>query len=260
MNKVPTITIYGIDHGFVLQRFLDRGYHPIVDTIHGGDFVWLSKNYAGPHRFYTTYDNGGICAFQTPEVEPYFSIAFNEGVIVNEEEWNAILTWLQRVLVEGATDDVQDVLEKPLRQTASDGTSNMVVEMKSNYEFCYEIKDGKCFYEVWKPNTDRPYTVVIDNFHEVGHEPFFSSLFVCESWGVATADFAFLKVLWEHLKMRNNWDLESLVKVHVEECRNGRPEPRVYRKSLETVIKMFTDIGSKRKGEFPENPKTLVIK
>jgi hypothetical protein len=259
MNKiVPTITVYGDDKGELISKFLKGGHDPLVDTINGGNYVFLNSNYVGPHRFYVLKD-GDLLEFKDPEVEPDFCIAFNIDEEVDEEAWRKIYTWLEKILVLDEEMDIE-MLGTPVHQQYG-GMEEVSKEEKTEYEFQFQVVQDNVFYEVWKPNTDRPYTVVVENFSLVGHTQFFSSLFVCDSWGVGKDDFTFLKMVWDHLEMKGVYDLEKMVKEHVEECKNGKPEPRVYRKRLQDVVKMFTEIGSKRKFQNDERrPKMLVLK
>lgn len=266
-NKIPTITVFGDDKGEIVQRFLDTKYDPLVDAVNGGNYVFLSNNYAGPHRFYCLDENdSSLVEYYDPEVPPDFCIAFNVDTEVEDEEWKKIFEWLTEILIRKNLMEIE-IFEHPIHQTAKEEEALLKTEkaeedfVKENYEFRFEVVGDTIFYEVWKPNTDRPYTSVVEDFSKVGHEQFFSSLFVCDSWGVGKDDYTFLKVLWDHLKMSGVYDLERMVSDHVEECKNGKPEPRVYRKSLSEVVKMFTEVGSKRKFQDDERrPKMLVLK
>jgi hypothetical protein len=252
------ITVYGKENGEFINRFMENGYAVLADTVNGGNYDFLKSNYVGPHRFYAMDEQDELIEYEDPEVEPDFCLALNVGD--NEPDWDAVFCWLKKILFNVEEDEV--MMPPGIIEQRMGLEEEVVVDHgKQEYEFTFKILDDVVFYEVWKPNTDRPYTVVINNFSVVGHEPFFSSLFVCESWGVATADYTFLKRVWEHLEMGPGYDLEKLVKQHTEECKNGKTEPRVYRKGLESVVRMFTEIGSKRKFHGDERiPKMLVLK
>lgn len=101
-------------------------------------------------------------------------------------------------------------------------------------------------YEVKKPFTDLPYTSVTRNYSKKGHIPFFTDLFICQSWGVARSDIAFLKHMWNELKMDGDFDLEKLMKAATEKCYPSddnipEPEPEVYRRSLDNVVLILNE-------------------
>lgn len=114
-----------------------------------------------------------------------------------------------------------------------------------DYSFEYKVDTDVdiAFCQVCKPNTDRPYTLVIRNFSDRGLKSFFSGIFASTSWGVASHDYVFLQKLWKFLDMEKDYgvlDLEELLKDHVKRCTDGSEmEPEVYRLSSKTVQKNF---------------------
>lgn len=259
MLNTPTITFYGTNRGAIAQKFLDMGYAPLMDTVHGSDLKWLNQNYVGPHRFYNIVRDM-LWDSSEAKKESDFSIAFNMGEDISDDDWQNIHSWCFKIIF---TDEkVDEVFQRPCTQVVEmqidEGLGD---DEKTQYEFRFEVVNGFGIYEVWKPNTDRPYTVVVEDYLENGHISFFSSLFICDSWGVATADFQFLSALWKHLNMDGDYDGEVLLKNHTEECKNGKPEPRVYRKNFDDVVKLFTEKGGKRMNSEDERyPKRVVLK
>jgi hypothetical protein len=114
-----------------------------------------------------------------------------------------------------------------------------------DYSFEYKVDTSVdiAFCQVCKPNTDRPYTLVIRNFSNRGLKSFFSGIFASTSWGVSSHDYVFLQKLWKFLDMEKDYgvlDLEELLKDHVKRCTDGSEmEPEVYRLSSKTVQKNF---------------------
>jgi hypothetical protein len=104
-------------------------------------------------------------------------------------------------------------------------------------------KDLKIF-EVIKPFTDRPYTAVIRDYAARGDLPFFTALYVCTTWGVASADHVFLEKIWNHLDMTSKYgplDLQNRLKDNIEKCtpREGyvpEKEPEVYRMAIPEIV------------------------
>lgn len=125
---------------------------------------------------------------------------------------------------------------------------DIVDDINKEYQFyshmCKERDVG--LYEIIKPYTDLPYTVVIRNFSQRGYLPLFSSLFICQSWGVCNDDIGFLKNLWDHLNMNGVFDMDLLLKEAVDKCvpREGfcpEPEPEVYRRYIYQVLEKFQE-------------------
>ncbi len=104
-------------------------------------------------------------------------------------------------------------------------------------------------FEIVKPHTDLPYTIVVRDFNNRGLLPVFTSLVICHSWGVCSEDLGFLKELWRFLEMEEEFgmfDIEALMKDATERCvptegRLPEPEPEVYRRTIDQVLQIFMD-------------------
>lgn len=101
-------------------------------------------------------------------------------------------------------------------------------------------------FEIVKPYTDLPYTIVVRDYGNRGYLPIFTSLFICSSWGVCSEDIGFLKELWGFLGMAGVFDIDELMKDATERCtpRQGflpEPEPEVYRRNIDQVLQIFMD-------------------
>ena len=70
-------------------------------------------------------------------------------------------------------------------------------QYQDHYSFkTYFIEEkDTMLYEVYKPNTDLPYTSVIRNHSKRGHKAFFPTLYICNSWGVSRHDLPFLSFM-----------------------------------------------------------------
>lgn len=117
-------------------------------------------------------------------------------------------------------------------------------EMKlgaKEYELETVLVNDCMFYQVTKPHVDRPYVTVVRDFSAKGHKRFFTNLFVCSSWGVASKDIQFLKQVWEWLEMEGEMDLDSLMKEATEACKYPglETEPEVWRTDLDKVLEIF---------------------
>lgn len=243
LSAVPDLRVFKRgNESKIINWLLDRGFSPSYDAKN------ITIQWNGEHRFYQ-YTEGKFI-----ESESFGSdllIGFNDGIKV--ESWEDILAWLNSSGGE-QYDRADKVLErtkfeKPISGDLPNSVPPQMVEPSGEYSFRCEPFLGGFLYEVVKPNTDRPYTVYEEKW--VDHINFFSSLFVCDSWGVSRQDLQFLHSAWKNLGMPGCLDLEGLVQKRVYECEHGAPEPKVYRKSLIDVktrlVESETIVGGKRK-------------
>jgi hypothetical protein len=101
-------------------------------------------------------------------------------------------------------------------------------------------------YQVIKPFTDLPYTSVTREYSRKGHIPFFTDLFICQSWGVARNDIGFLQHMWTELKMDGEFNLDALMKDATEKCYPSdsaipSAEPEVYRRCIDDVVQILQE-------------------
>ena len=173
-------------------------------------------------------------------IPPSIVVTFDLETIVSEEDWAIIYTFIKTLdnVDEEVLEATFNLIPKaqpnepltvaPLRDSA---------KKNNEYMFSHYIDKQKdiCICEIYKPFTEQPYSCVIENFSVEDFYPLFTSLFVCTSWGVSPKDIMFLKHLWNHLDMKGEFDLENRLKKVVEDCKNGTPEPRVYRETIEQI-------------------------
>jgi len=100
------------------------------------------------------------------------------------------------------------------------------------------------FFQITKPFTDLPYTMVIREFSKVGYLPIFSGFYIEMSWGVSPKDDEYLRFLWEKLGMVGECDLEKMQRERALRCYPAQghvPEaqPEVYRKNIDQLLKDF---------------------
>lgn len=242
----------------VVSILLKLGYAPFVDAVHGFQHSWYLNNVAPcPHKLYTVdllgkrlieYEVADLPTTMTSR--PDLVIYFNHDEDVSSFDWYHIRHWLRFHLLEEEVDanlveKADQFMMRPVKQIAA---LEEPVEDKKE-ETCYTFvskyleEDDIMLYEVRKPFTDLPYTSIQREFSKKGHTRFFSSLFVCSSWGVSRFDVPFLEYVWKHqLKMEGVFDMDRLLQEATEACypREGgvipEPEPEVYRRSLEEVI------------------------
>lgn len=248
------------DEAKIIKTFHALGYTTFVDGFHKNDYKWFNKNVVVGRLF--IYDGDVVYMFeknQLPEDMSFtadFVLLFNEDAIVTDDQWNSIHTHIQQHLTDEMIDmtntmKVHELLGKPTFQKANLEPVEAPPE-NTHYQFESELlKDEDIMlYQVIKPFTDLPYTSVTRNFSNKGHIPFFTDLFICQSWGVARTDIAFLKQMWIHLKMDGEFNLENLMKTATEKCYPSehnipQPEPEVYRRPISAVIKILEEKKSK---------------
>jgi hypothetical protein len=192
-------------------------------------------------------------------IPPSFVLTFDTGYKVSKNDWKLVRRWVQAIF----TGDIDDELNRQMlllvpkpKEPEEIVTMTKQIEPKcipdkKDYLFRYDHdkESDICLIEVEKPYTDKPYTAVIRNFTEKGFLPFFTSLYVCSSWGVCSKDHQFLVHLWDHLQMNQKFgpiDLENRLKQDIENCipKEGfvpNAEPEVYRKTIEEVKEFWSN-------------------
>lgn len=110
--------------------------------------------------------------------------------------------------------------------------------VSTDYTFEYKkLEDKDCiFYQLTKPNTDRPYVVLVKNFSKHGHKRLFTSMRLFDSWGASRYDVAFMYQLWTYLEGGDKPDFDEMLKEHVEAVLYGEEEPKVWRNDLDSVV------------------------
>lgn len=110
--------------------------------------------------------------------------------------------------------------------------------VSTDYTFDFKkLEDLDCiFYQLTKPNTDKPYVVLVKNFSKHGHKRLFTSMRLFDSWGASRYDIAFLYQLWTYLEGGDKPDFDEMLKEHVEAVLYGEEEPKVWRSDLDSVV------------------------
>ena len=245
---------------FLIERLSKHGYDAVVDSEHRDNHPYLHKYYTvGSHLFFELDRQVELPYFSgeldfTPYTSdsawaPDLAIVFSpldsdssEKLPIIENGVEAMLMW-DKAPDEGFV----ELIPKTVRAECIDKAAKEEVNLPSEYSLRTEyFGDGKSvdmmLYEVIKPNTELPYTVVIYDYANNGDLKFFSSLFICHSWGVCRKDIEFLEQYWKFLGHTEKFDLDALLKHHTEECYPSadKPlaaEPVVYRRTLEDVKK-----------------------
>lgn len=231
-----------------INNLTNAGYAPFVDSVHKSDYGWLKNNFIYEHRFYLVTNHVEDFTTENMDTEmifkPDLGIAFDIGVDVSFEEWSYILEFIETIVHEGMNPpNIEDILTKPI--TIKESIPETNIEKAPHY---YELKtqfideQDTMLYQVTKPFTDLPYTTLTKEYSKKGHLPFFTSLFICSSWGVSSKDITFLEKAWVDLKMVGEFHIAILMKERTQLCYPSsgilpEPEPIVYRRSIPDVLK-----------------------
>ena len=245
----------------VVKWFTAAGYCPLVDSVHGKDYHWFKNQFIKNYRLYK--DGATVYSFVVEDLDaemnfsPDFAIIFNEDdEEVGDEAWARIRRFILGLFAgNDGGESVDDILPKPVLVTQDD-FSLPEVKDDGKDEDCYGFKTtfiedkNLMLYQITRPYTDLPYTTIVRDFKNVGHRPFFSALFVCTSWGVSRHDVPFLGMLWKHLGMVGEFDIDELLKEATEACypsenKIPKAEPEVYRRGIDEVMKTLKaqDVG-----------------
>jgi hypothetical protein len=247
-NTPPTF-----DQQYYVSKFLNYGYQPLVDGIHNSDYNWFVNNFKNSYRFYNVDENKKVYSYTVEDLNPemyipvLFAVVYNDDEIVDNERWSQIRKFIEDMLTDPNSANAEGLnLFTPTSVVPILNPIAVNTELSDRYELRYQYIDAKdiMIYEIVKPNVDLPYVTLVRNFSTNGHTEFFTNLFVCPSWGIVKEDIGFLKQVWKEFRMRNEFNLEKLMKEATEKCypQTGKPlqcEPEVYRKSMEQVLHRF---------------------
>jgi hypothetical protein len=226
-------------------RKLDPYYPSFADAIYITPMD-MKKRYSGSNAKFFAYDNQDLIMFDLESVdmiEPLVAVTMDSSTKMNRISWMKIFKFLQAVfeqftVPDDILKDVQEIIP-PVKISAEKisllKSEDEVKKQPEEYEFNYVVEDDICYCQITKPYTDKPYTCVIRDYFKTGFEPLFTALYVCQSWGVTNLDHVFLHQLWTHLNMQGELNIESRLAQEIELCKNGKPEPEVYRLDISGV-------------------------
>lgn len=275
-----------------IQKLLDINFPHFVDSVRINDQAWISENTQdatiyciqsygqNPEDVYNSaffirnpnfedIQNSVLCVLisHKPDVDlkqwQYECQNFLEDLHCRDhteiEYYRNLFEFSQPcVEKEKQIEEIQNSGKRKIEDLNKEITTSNQADPK--YSFTFKIIDelDVCFYQVTKPNTDRPYIVQTLEFSRRGHVRFFSSMFKFPTYGsissgidkdgnedkskgvvVYPADHAFLCHIWEKLGLNGTPDLQLLLELHIEACLNGEPEPNVWRAGLDETIENF---------------------
>lgn len=229
-------------------KTLDKYYPSFVDS--DIEPLKLKKKYDGSNTKFFAFDLGELVMYDLETVDlipPLVAISMDSFTKMSNKNWITIFKFLKQVFAGDVEYDIEEetkkLVPKPIPQPEKIILHKSIEapkELPQEYNFNFEIVDDICFAEIVKPYTDRPYTCVIRNFDQTGFEPLFTAVYVSQSWGVTNHDHLFLVKLWKYLNMDGELNLEERLKNEIELCKNGKPEPELYRAPIYEVKSLLS--------------------
>jgi hypothetical protein len=221
----------------------------------------MKQRYAGANAKFFAFDYDEFIMFDLETVdliEPLITLTVDSFTKMNRKKWLVVHKFLQTVFEDQVPDTTEIELIVPIQPLLPEKiilskSVEPVKEPRTEYDFNYLVEENVCYCEIEKPYTDKPYTIVIRDFETKGFVPLFTDLYVCQSWGVCNLDHAFLQKLWMYLNMPGDLDLENRLANEIELCKNGKPEPEVYRLNIADTKDQLSRKVKRRGGSVEHN-------
>lgn len=267
--SVPQFIVFHTESNLaagIINKLTLAGLTPLVDSTHVTEdyYYWFPEQFSKlDHRVY--YNAPGfltgfiddvdfgimgiphvILYFTTPGekqisyellgiLDKWVNKIINDVDFLNEEENAKLLSFLK--LPEKPSAIL--IPEKP----AEDEFVKISEARNHYYTFeCKHIPDfDKCIISICKPDYERPFTLIINDFKKVGYINLFTDIFASPDWG-SILDVNFLHKLWKELRIEKEFNLEERLLKRTEEFLPNDEcecpsEPQVYRMSIEDILK-----------------------
>lgn len=272
----PVITIFKtVNSSKLVDLFESLGYAPYIN--YTADYGWLKKELVGAYHCYSIY-NDCVYSYKVDDIDPLeyvtpaFAFSFSSDI-----NWRSLNAWLNHIILNIKTNYDISWLDKAIVQKVSNVSGDLKLfeidgfgvgsvehipptplDTFGTYEFkkfYFEAIDTM-FYEVVRPGTVVPFTVVVVSFSLKGHEYFFTDIYASNAWDYnrreCLYDFNFLKALWSNFfKLPGEFNME-LVKARIDRCTPEKlsegvapeAEPLVYRRAMDVVISAYKERSS----------------
>lgn len=245
---------------------LDRYYPSFADGIYITPAA-MKKRYDGANAKFFAFDFEDLIMFDldtVSEIEPLIALTMDKPTRMSNESWLVVYKFLKAVFADEYVDltEIHKLVPPPVTPEERIQLMKSVQipkEQNKEYGFDYTVENNIAFCQVTKPYTDLPYTAVIRDFETVGFEPLFTALYVAQSWGVCNHDHAFLEKLWRYLNMEGPLDLENRLAAEVQKCKDGKPEPEVYRLDISGVKEQLSSKQKRRNLENVDQSKFIKL-
>ena len=278
---VPIIMVFECNNASkYITLFENNGYYPYYNSRDTKDYQWFINNIKTPHRLYMTgkSDNCPVLYdFTVDDLEqqmfssPEFAIVYGVMVDMNDLDWDAVYLYVRSLLFGLSGDELlvkrgASLMEKPVVEKHEMTKEGEVVDMfglkgvitrlspeypkiDGHYNFRQHFLEERdtMLYEITRPNTLLPFTVLVEKFSVFGKRRLFSDIYGSSEWDMnrreCRYDYLFLQNLWKWMDLEGEFTM-NVVKDRVEGCYPGKlnegicpdPEPIVYRRSIEFVI------------------------
>lgn len=239
----------------IIRRLEEKGFNPLVDGKNKTSKQWFNQNCQHSHLLFLNNGDSFVYDPTKPAHAPVLGVFVNESIGLEDD--TILNAWVLKYVFNQDIPDSTDLddFDKSIVRPQKSLPKKQVEEAKepneqknTQYSFTmkYQEYDGSMLYQVIKPHTDRPYTTITRNFADRGHLPFFSSLFICHSWGTCDKDIIFLSKLWKHLEMKGEFNINKIVDDRIEACtpapnRFPEAEPEVWRNSIDAVSDLLKE-------------------
>lgn len=244
------------DEKTFIEALVKHDFVHYVDSVRFDDPNWLQSNtrkgkiyrYHGDVSVVNEIEGPGVfvlivdCLEENPcfyeDVEEFIKACFDGSIGFKVDEYMELLDMHPA--------QKEKLPEQKVEKRSRDDTDTTDF-VSTDYTFEYKkLEDLDCvFYQLTKPNTDRPYVVLVKNFSKHGHKRLFTSMRLFDSWGASRYDIAFMYQLWTYLEGGKEPDFDELLKEHVEAVLYGEEEPKVWRNNLDTVVTDYISRGGK---------------
>lgn len=234
-----------------IKCLVDNEFVHYVDSVRFKDPNWIRSNTQNGYIY--RYKEGQVCRLSkdeydiegpgvfmlivdTKEENPFFYEDVEEFILSCFDGTVGLHIEKYRQLLDMFKSQKEKLPEQKVEKRSIDETEEDLPSTDYSFDF-KKFENLDCiFYQLTKPNTDRPYVVLVNNFSKHGHRRLFSSMKLFDSWGVSKYDITFLVKLWEYL-LGGEHEFEKVTDEHIQDVLDGKEdEPKVWRKNIELVI------------------------
>lgn len=232
-------------------RKLQKYFYLYVDSTCIDPIIIKAKYYSTNHRFFRMEDE--LMMFEAEIIDmitPHFVIMYGPEEKMDKKRWKLMHAFIKNLLYDLEIDQdkfeaIQDFYVPIQTQVASKQETVASILADEGYSFRYHhLPDTvKVICEIKRNNTDRPYTVIVNDYKENKFKSMFSAFYFDDSWGFGY-DNTFLLNLSKELGYEI--DLEEEYISRAKRCKfdgENLPEaaPEVYRMTIEDLINKMNE-------------------
>lgn len=232
---------------------LDKYYPSFADGVYISP-AEMKRKYQNANAKFFAFDFNDLIMFDldtVSEIEPLLTLTMDKTTRMNNDNWIVVFKFLKAVFNDEYvdTDEIRKLIPPAITPEEKFQLSKEIEaskQLSDDYSFSYTVDDNIAYCQITKPFTDWPYTAVIRDFDKNGLEPLFTAMYVSTSWGVCSQDHVFLSKLWKYLGMEGELDMEKRLAAEIEKCKNGKPEPELYRLDIMGVKEQLSTKQKRR--------------